>query len=294
MSFGDDLSNEFLNLTKNIFSNEVSLFTKLQDAFINLSNYYSNKYEINIIHGNKSFVEFKFNSSWVFSIAFGSKMTKELADMMFIVFSEKKNEIRITYMQNKKGNSSNKFFADLGQLHLLSAREEILSIPLPSCLFGDKLFLFNATLQSVGSYGIFYLDNRNIEMSYFPADLITPINSSKKSMTRLVEYNTKNFNQTRRNGNDEESTGEETLKQFGDKLIGMKIGTPVKPDDNSYNQIINFLLKYFPDMKFTKWIEEYRIEDDNSNNDNLIYYVPNICVINADFYENDVKSNKKA
>ena len=123
MSFGTDLSKEFHNLTNNVMLDEVCLFTKLQDAFINLkanSKYHS---AIDIIHGNKSLVEFKFNSSWASKITPGKSVIRELADMLFVIYSPQKSSLRITYMQNKRGITANKFKADLCQLHLLSKRE---------------------------------------------------------------------------------------------------------------------------------------------------------------------------
>ena len=90
MSFGTDLSKEFHNLTDGVMLDEVCLFTKLQDAFINLkanSKYYS---AIEIIHGNKSLVKFKFNSSWASTITTGQSVIRELAGILFVIYSPKK------------------------------------------------------------------------------------------------------------------------------------------------------------------------------------------------------------
>ena len=101
MSFGKDLSLEFKKLANGGHYGEVELFTKLQDALINLrSSKYG--YEIDLIHGSRSQVQFVNNSTWVTGIAPGSTQQCELADMMFIVFSDAKKQIRLMYMQNKK------------------------------------------------------------------------------------------------------------------------------------------------------------------------------------------------
>ena len=64
MSFGTDLAYEFHKLTQNVKFDEVCLFTKLQDAFINLkSSNPTYQYAIDIIHGHKSYVDFQFNST---------------------------------------------------------------------------------------------------------------------------------------------------------------------------------------------------------------------------------------
>ena len=165
MSFGSDLSQEFRKLTQNVKFDEVCLFTKLQDAFINLkSSNPTYQYAIDIIHGHKSHVDFHFNSTWVSTTPYGTSVTRELADMMFVIYSHQQHQIRITYMQNKRGVSDSKFRADLYQLHLLSQREHITSKDLPDCLFGDPDMLSHAILPSVGSYGVFYKYNKCVEM----------------------------------------------------------------------------------------------------------------------------------
>lgn len=154
MSFGSELSCEFQRLTGNVFYKEVDLFTKLQDALINLNN---NKLVVDIIHGHKSFVDFQYNSSSVTTIAAGSTVRRELSDMLFIVFSQKHgHQIRLMYMQNKKGETCERFKVDLVQLHLLKDRCTITSPKLPQCVFGSRNILKDALLPSVGSYGVFF------------------------------------------------------------------------------------------------------------------------------------------
>ena len=137
MSFGDLLSQEFDRLTEVYFSEEKILFAKLEDAFINLSHMcsssYNVRYGIDIIHGHKSFVDVEYNGTFISSITTPKNIKKELADMMFVVFSNKKREIRLSYMQNKKGaNNYRRFPADLLQLYLLKDRPEITSPVLPA------------------------------------------------------------------------------------------------------------------------------------------------------------------
>ena len=145
MSFGTDLTKEFYKLTGKKFLDEICLFTKLQDAFINLK-YLKYFHALDIIHGNKSKVEFKFNSNWVRSITPGTTKECELADMMFITYSPNQKNMRLCYMQNKKSshNSNSRFNTNLFQLHLLSQREPITSTPLPACVFNDPYILSNA------------------------------------------------------------------------------------------------------------------------------------------------------
>lgn len=257
MSFGTDLSKEFHKLTNGVMLDEVCLFTKLQDTFINLkanSKYHS---AIDIIHGNKSLVEFKFNSSWASKITPRQSVIRELADMLFVIYSPRKRIIRITYMQNKKGTTANKFKADLCQLHLLSQRERIISTPLPECLFGDPEILSSALLPSVGSYGVFYKDNIDIEMSYYPAKQIHPCQDKGKSVVRTAEYDQNNFNKPARINGYDEIQGTSSLKDFGDALVNMQIGTPITSGMVVFKELIIFLLDNVESLRQSPWFNEY-------------------------------------
>ena len=283
MSFGTDLSKEFYKLTNNVMLDEVCLFTKLQDAFINLKSSCTYQYAIDIIHGNKSFVDFNFNSTWVSTISCGQSVTRELADMMFVIYSHKQNQIRITYMQNKKGVADNKFKADLCQLHLLSQREHITSPTLPDCLFGDHDMLSKAILQSVGSYGVFYSHDQSVEMSYYPAYLISPCRLTGKSVARMAKYDSNNFGKTKNINGYDQKQGTRKISDFGDALLDMQIGTPINSGMASHKELIKFLSKNVSGFMQEPWFEEYRdYIYDNNNQDSWTPGVPVIYAINAD------------
>lgn len=284
MSFGTDLSQEFRKLTQNAKFDEVCLFTKLQDAFINLkSSNPTYQYAIDIIHGHKSHVEFHFNSTWVSTTPYGTPVTRELADMMFVIYSHQKRQIRITYMQNKRGVSDYKFRADLYQLHLLSQREHITSTRLPDCLLDDRDMLSHTILTSVGSYGVFYKCNKYVEMSYYPACLISPCNPVGQSVVRTAEYDTINYGDTPVINGYIECQGTPVLSNFGDALISMQIGTPICCSMAVHRKLIKFLSKNGSVFMQEPWAEEFRdyIYDDN-NQDSWTPAVPVIYVTNAD------------
>ena len=199
------------------------------------------QYAIDIIHGKKSFVDFNFNSTWVSTFSFGKNVKRELSDMMFVIYSHQQHQIRITYMQNKRGVSDSKFRADLYQLHLLSQREHITSTDLPDCLFGDPDMLSHAILPSVGSYGVFYKCNQGVEMSYYPASLISPSNLTGKSVTRTAEYDTSNYGCTPKIHGYVECQGARRIKDFGDALVNMQIGTPILHGTSAHKKLIIFL-----------------------------------------------------
>lgn len=240
MCFGKDLSNEFHKLTKNGEYQEVELITKLQDAFINLANgkYH---YAIDIIHGSRSFADFQYNAPWLQNVSSGETFTRELSDMMFLVFSKKHKHIRLMYMQNKKGDSSTKFKADLLQLCLLKNRCVISSPNLPACTFGDSRILTDALLPSVGSYGVFYNTNDVTEMAYYPASNVSPVTGFAASTNRKVYFDYTRFGITETKGLYEENQGEENIEYFSDALVGMEIGTPITPKHPAYRSIVSFL-----------------------------------------------------
>ncbi len=283
MSLGTDLSKEFHKLTKNVKFDEVCLFTKLQDAFINLkSNNPTYQYAIDIIHGKKSHVDFDFNCNWVSQFSYGQGVTRELADMMFVIYSHRQNQIRITYMQNKKGIYNNKFKADLCQLHLLSKREHITSSNLPNCLFGDPDILSRAILPSVGSYGVFYSYNRSIEMSYYPACHIQPSVLKGKSVVRTANYDSRKFGTIATAYGYAESQGTRQIRDFGDALANMQIGTPIHRRMMAHKGLIIFLANHIRGFMQGSWFEEYRddVYDDDQNS--WTPTVPVIYAINAD------------
>lgn len=279
MCFGKDLSNEFHKLTKSGEYQEVELITKLQDAFINLANgkYH---YAIDIIHGNRSLVDFEYDALWLQNILPGETFTRELSDMMFLVFSKKHKHIRLMYMQNKKGDSSTKFKADLAQLCLLKNRCVITSADLPVCTFGDPQILNNAILPSVGSYGVFYNVNNVTDMAYYPASNVSPITSIAMGISRKAHFDYTRFGSTVKKGLYKENQGEETLECFSDALIGMEIGTPITPRHHAYRSIVSFLganSKCFLQSGF-----EENYDYPRGHYPLHLAEIPFVCVINAE------------
>lgn len=279
MSFGKDLTKEFQKLTRNGEFQELELITKLQDAFINLANV-KYHYAIDIIHGSRSIVDFKYNASWIRNISAGDTITRELSDMMFLVFSKRCKCIRLMYMQNKMGDSSTKFKADMLQLCLLKNRCVITSPVLPACTFGDAYILQNAILPSVGSYGVFYSENKVTDMAYFPASNVKPITGYAASINRKARFDGTKFGQKKRNGLYIEDQGERNLEDFSDALIGMEISTPISPKHPAYGSIVSFLGEYsvsFAQSGFEE-IMDYPKQHSNSG----FAGIPFVCVINAE------------
>lgn len=281
MSFGRELSDRFQKFTGGYFESELVLFTKLQDAFIELQQFSKYHGAIDIIHGSKSYVEFEHNATYVSNPSSGGKVKKELSDLLFVVFSTKNGlKIRIMYMQNKKGESDCKFTADLLQLHLLRERKKIISKPLPDCVFGNSKILSDAILPSVGSYGVFYQCPNNaisVDMAYYPAERIDLFKTTG-NLQRKVKYSSNNYGIIDNSKGYPESQGERNLESFGESLVAMHIGTPILSSDSAYGEVVDFLYRCSPVFR-----QAYPLENMNLDNKEIsIGSLPNTYIINAD------------
>ncbi len=285
MTFGELLSKEFNKLTKDGKFCEVELFTKLQDAFINLSIEYPGTIEI--IHGDRSFVNFECTAAYVPKTFIGTTVTRELSDMMFIVFSKFKKDIRLMYLQNKKGLTATKFQAELLQLNLLKERLSLSSFNLPSCVFGNENILSDAILPSVASYGVFYQNpvDKKTDMAYYPASNLTVNLPAGTGKTRNAYYNKALFGEKLTIKDYEESQGEPTLNEFGNALIDMLIGTPVLSMEKPCISLLSYLHNFSPNFRESKF--PYDLFD-NSNHNKKDISVPFVCIINADRAKEDI------
>lgn len=117
--------------------------------------------------------------------------------MVFLVFNKRCKCIRLMYMQNKKGDSRTKFKADMLQLCLLKNCCIITSSDLPACTSGDAYILQDAILPSVGSYGVFYNDNKVTDMAYYPASNVKPITGYAANITERLGLTERNSAQIR-------------------------------------------------------------------------------------------------
>lgn len=298
MSFGKDLQNTFHELTDGVFYYEDELITKLQDALYILG---STKYHgvAELIHGDRCKISYqlgthaKYPSYGMINPVDGKteSMTKqvtpffsnaddhvcELADMMFIIFDEK--ELRLLYLQNKRATNVPKidgeltFKADIEQLMLLTFRPEINAQDgkaFPECAF-DSNILANALLPSVGSYGVFYQEKGQINMQYYPANRIY-YNKHSMSEEPYVCFNLNReepkfrFGEKREKDGYIESIGEKTLIGFGDELVDLHIGTPIRitEDERTLARIVSFLKKksrVFTESNYHEQLPSFILDD---------------------------------
>lgn len=166
------------------------------------------------------------------------------------------------------------------QLCLLKNRCVITSSDLPACTFGDAYILQDAILPSVGSYGVFYSENKVSDMAYYPASNVKPITGYAASINRKAKFDGAKFSQKKMNGLYIEDQGEGNLKDFSDALIGMEIGTPITPKHPAYGSIVSFLREY--SVSFAQSGFEEIMDYPKQHSSSGFAGIPFVCVINAE------------
>lgn len=221
MSFGTDLKNEFDNLCLSVNGRvkEETLFNKLVDAFNTNVN---TGIEVEIIHGNRWCVEFD-DTSVRRNFYWNGTITRcELGDLLFVVTDGK--IARISVMQNKfergMADYDAPFKAQMNQLFLLKER--------PEFRYQNNTIdmLKKARLPSIGNYGTFRQNASSYEMGYYSADyLLHRANcAGPRSQCKIrLDFG---VNRTDKIAGYIQENYCENMAEFGDALIGMRIGEP--------------------------------------------------------------------
>ena len=221
MSFGTDLKNEFDNLCLSVNGRvkEETLFNKLVDAFNTNVN---TSIEVEIIHGNRWCVEFD-DTSVRRNFYWNGTITRcELGDLLFVVTDGK--IARISVMQNKfergMADYNAPFKAQMNQLFLLKER--------PEFRYQNNTIdmLKKARLPSIGNYGTFRQNASPYEMGYYSADcLLHRANcAGPRSQCKIrLDFG---VNKTDKIAGYIQENYCENIAEFGDALIGMRIGEP--------------------------------------------------------------------
>lgn len=111
-----------------------------------------------------------YDTSW------GPSVEKEISDVFFLVFSPLRCIARMTHLQakledRKKPGNAFSFTLDAGQYHMLHNRLEIND---SKGVFPNDILSFPLYSDSVSSYGVFYLDEKNgYDMAFEIASLIS-------------------------------------------------------------------------------------------------------------------------
>lgn len=115
-----------------------------------------------------------YNTLW------GNNVTKEISDVFFMVFSQRRRMARMTHLQAKLTSKiwpvhDNKhtfsFTLDVGQYHMLHNR---LQINDQKGMYPRDILSFPLYSDSVSSYGVFYKDNNSVyDMAFEIASLVS-------------------------------------------------------------------------------------------------------------------------
>lgn len=167
-----------LNATINPSCNEVDIFRAMA-KILDSTHYYPNVRSIFVkeVHGAKGYVTF--NSSY---FTLNNPITREIADLLFVVHHRPTHQIRICFLQAKylrKGYPFPGFLADIKQWDLLCHRYMLIQST-QNMNFPKDILSFTK-YKSITAYGIFFKDCANkIDMLYTIPDFLDPINRRKK------------------------------------------------------------------------------------------------------------------
>lgn len=164
-------------LNKKKYAKEVDIFRAMAEKL--RTNYPRNTLFIEETHGEKGMVKFQ-------SLYYNAKqmIEKEIADLLFIVYSAKNNEVKICFLQAKyhrKGFPFPSFIGDKYQWDLLRHRYHIKSTKFP------KDILSFTNYKSITSYGVFFYDGfGRIDMIYAVPEFINPL--GRKTTLYFIPY----------------------------------------------------------------------------------------------------------
>jgi hypothetical protein len=236
--YGNELDEAFKTTTKSLNikkkRQEISLFRALIDA-IGLTSFLSSGIKVVVDEIHQQYGTFNISNRYVKGGKLGAK--RELGDLIFITYSNKKNCAKISYMQCKHYHRLSKtnfqyFYGDNFQYYLISKRPTIIKTK-NTLLKKNPNFFKNARLSSVTSYGIFYQTKHRFDMAYYNSNSIdiTGIlfNKSKNSKISFIGKAGRIIGK----GINSDVDGEENLIGFGNSLESMSIGEFIYLEEHS-------------------------------------------------------------
>lgn len=270
---------KLFNLLVSLYDNEISLFRKLTKLL-------AIDYKVTFVQEtHKELVTFD-------SCILNTEVRKEISDLWIIMYSPKKRNAKMSFLQVKKHPFNNRitnpfmFKGDCLQHELLSQRPQIRNSQFPQDILS---FTDN---DSIGTFGVFYKDYLGqIDFAYSTAKSITscgcPVYNKRSAYRTMImpdvginPYIEEYYDIC----NERSIVSTLNLDIFIGGILNLMIGAEIHKD----HQIMNFLnktLSYFvttnPEIKdFLNFIEtmDIRIDDNVRGIDNI----PNIALINVD------------
>lgn len=175
-----------LNSISTTTNSEIELFEKMRSIL-------STRYNVTYIEKTHR------QSVSYYSNTIKQLATREISDLWIISFSPSKQRVRMTFLQAKYhrailDQNNTTFYADYFQYELLSQR------PILTAIVGRRLnfpldILSFSCCSSIGSYGVFFIDNnRQIDLAYCSAGYLKtnsslPTSYGQKPIYLNIPYN---------------------------------------------------------------------------------------------------------
>ena len=198
-----------------------------ETIFRNMSQVLSQNYHVHFI-GTTHNQKVKFHSTQI-----GGTATREISDLWIIAFSPKKMLARMTFLQAKKNKEDlhtlpSTFKGEYFQFELLSKRPILKQVIGKKFNFPPDILSF-ACCSSIGSFGVFYLDNNgDIDMAYCSAKFLKPINQPPKNYKQsIINLQIPRMPYLRKCGNRrycDELVRCTSINRFTQNLLSLKIG----------------------------------------------------------------------
>jgi hypothetical protein len=168
-----------LNNISTISDSEITLFR-------NMSSILSARYNVAFV-GETHKQSVAYNSPQVGHVA-----TREISDLWIIAFSPTKQRVRMTFLQAKYHRANlnhlhRTFSGDYFQYELLSQRPRLNAIIGRRFNFPLDILSFSCC-NSVGSYGVFFIDNNQVDLAYCSANQLTTKNNLPKTYVKGRSY----------------------------------------------------------------------------------------------------------
>ncbi len=246
-----------------------------EDLFMVMLNYFNSNYpRATWLHKTHQYYV-RFNCTDPRSNTFYKNKRCEISDLLIITYSPRRNIVKATFLQAKYSKKEKPtqpfvFAGDAFQYFLLSQRPLVIDNHNPSY---PQDVLSNALRDSIGSFGVFYKHNHQIDFSFSVASQIQ-IQSPSALKNVILRY-TNQSSLRMHYGADIDALTVYGVNNFECELLNLEIGSPF-----NLNQIRDILSFYYPTHPNVQLLcESMNVE--MAHDVHMVEH-PHILIINAD------------
>jgi hypothetical protein len=222
-----------------------------------------------------------------------TQIKREISDLWIIAYSPKNKDARMTFLQAKFKSKLMKhpfpyfkFSGEYFQYELLANRPDIINA---SKFNFPKDILSFSDFESIGTYGVFYLDSKgDIDMAFSIANQLhynRPATKNRQTSRQFMIPILKTLIQKNINGEDELCSSL-SLDDFEQCVINLKVGAQFISNYPILFYVISFLRQFKADpvvADFLGFVNRFDIPQIGL--DNFVSGGPNILLINVDLTE---------